>query len=51
MEQLLQRLLERGDLNSARMAAGAVRNKYIADPDGTMAALAAWTALPIRKRL
>jgi len=43
MDQLLAKLRERADLTSARMVAGAVRNKFVSDPDGTMDALAQWT--------
>jgi len=46
MDQLLQKLRERADLTSARMVAGAVRNKFVTDPDGTIDALAHWTEHP-----
>jgi DNA repair photolyase len=43
MEQLLEKVLESRDLNTARAAAGAVRNRYLASPQDTLPALANWT--------
>ncbi|MEN8150768.1 MAG: radical SAM protein [Planctomycetota bacterium] len=46
MDQLLQKFRQRADLASAQMVAGAVRNKFMSDPQGTMDALAHWTEHP-----
>jgi len=46
MEQLLRKVIERNDLQGARMVAGGVRTRYMTNPDRVVTSLSNWVEHP-----